>query len=157
MKLSELLVEDLVLVPFEAEDKWQAIRGMAAAARDRGDLPADRHAPAEDALIARERSMTTGMEAGIAIPHAAIDGIDRVIAVFGLSSGGVPFAALDDLPARLIVCLIIPRAKKLQHIRTLAEIAKLLGRPAVRERLLACSSAREVLGAVREEEQSASQ
>ena len=92
------------------------------------------------------------MENGIAIPHAAVDGLDNVVAVLGLSKVGVPFDALDDLPARIVVCLVIPRDKKLLHIRTLAEIAKLLSRPAVRVRLLECERADDVLAVVREEE-----
>ncbi len=156
MKLSELLVPELVLLPFEAEDKWLAISAMARAATAAGALAAARTAEAEEALLVRERSMTTGMEHGIAIPHAAIDGIDEVIGVLGIAPGGIPFEALDGEPARIIVGLVIPRAKKLLHIKTLAEIAKLLGRAEVRQRLLACDSAEMVLAAIREGEASAS-
>ncbi len=152
MKLSELVKPDLVLVPFEAEDKWQAISAMARAAVAGGAMPAAALEAVEAALLTRERSMTTGMEHGIAIPHAAVDGLSDVIAVLGLSARGIPFEALDSEPARIVVCLIIPRAVKLLHIKTLAEIAKLLGRAEVRQRLLACQGASEVLAAVSEEE-----
>ena len=50
------------------------------------------------------------------------------------------------------MCLIIPKAKKLSHIKTLAQIAKLLGRADVRRRLLACDTPAAVLEAVAEEE-----
>jgi mannitol/fructose-specific phosphotransferase system IIA component (Ntr-type) len=109
----------------------------------------------EQALVLRERSMTTGMEHGIAIPHAAVDGIDDLIAVLGLSRAGIPFEALDGQPARIVVCLMIPRSKKLLHIKTLAEIARLLARADVRERLLQCSSGAAVVSCLQELEQSA--
>jgi len=92
--------------------------------------------------------MTTGMQNGIAIPHAAVDGIDELIPVLALSQRGIPFDTLDGRPAQILVCLIIPRAKKLLHIKTLAEIARLLSRPEVRQRLVGCSSAREVVEAL---------
>ena len=150
MKLSDLLRHDLVLFPLEAEDKWQAIQAMATAAVGSGRIDPELGPAVEAALVAREKSMTTGMEQGIAIPHAAVDGIKDVIAVLGVSPAGIPFETLDGDPARIIVCLVIPRAKKLLHIKTLAEIARLLSRAEVRERLLGCASAAEVLTAIGE-------
>ena len=140
MKLSHLLNQELVLLPMEAEDKWQAIRLLAAAAVGSGRVKASLGASVEAALVTRERSMTTGMEQGIAIPHAAVDGIEEVVAVLGVSPAGIPFETLDGNPARIIVCLVIPRAKKLLHIKTLAEIARLLSRAEVRSALLGCAS-----------------
>lgn len=153
MKLSELITPELVLQPLQADDKWQAISALA-----RLPVASGRYADAmvstiEQALVTRERSMTTGMEHGIAIPHAAVDGIDDLVAVLGLSPQGVPFETLDGLPARIVVCLIIPRSKKLMHIRTLAEIARLLSRAEVRQQLLECDGADAVIRTLRELEQ----
>jgi mannitol/fructose-specific phosphotransferase system IIA component (Ntr-type) len=148
MKLSELLVPELVVVPMEAEDKWQAIAELARVPARAGRYGDSFVATVEQALTARERSMTTGMQNGIAIPHAAVDGIDELIPVLALSQRGIPFDTLDGRPAQILVCLIIPRAKKLLHIKTLAEIARLLSRPEVRQRLSQCESAREVVDAL---------
>lgn len=150
MKLSELLTEESVILPLAAADKWQAIRIMAQSMVATGVLAADQLAAVEAALVAREESMTTGMEDGIAIPHAAVDHVPEVVAVLGIAPEGVPFAALDGQPARILVCLVIPRAKKLQHIRTLAEIAKLLSRAPVRERILSSAAPQQVLEAIAE-------
>ena len=152
MKLSELLIEDLVLLPLEAADKWEAISTLARSAAHHGGWTADRLERVHGALLARERSMTTGMEFGVAIPHAAVDGLSEVVAVLGLSQEGIPFEALDRQPARILVCLIIPRDKKLLHIKTLAEIARLLSRPAVRKRLLDAASPADVMAVIRAEE-----
>jgi len=141
MNLSELITTDLVEVPLQAADKWQAL-GVIARVPARAGRYSERLVPVvEMALVARERSMTTGMEHGIAIPHAAIDGIDDLIAVLGLNPVGIPFETLDGEPARIVIGLIIPRSKKLAHIKTLAEIAKLLSRAEVRDRLLRCTDA----------------
>jgi PTS system fructose-specific IIA component/PTS system nitrogen regulatory IIA component len=90
-------------------------------------------------VIARERSMSTGMERGIAIPHAAVDGLERVVAGLGVVSGptgdGVPFDSVDAGPAWLVVLLLIPRPQKLLHIRTLADLARHLGNEEVRQAL----------------------
>ncbi len=139
MKLSELISPDLVEVPLRAADKWEALRVLARVPVRAGRYPATFAPAVEQALIVREKSMTTGMEHGIAIPHAAIDGIDELVAVLGLNPAGIPFETLDGAPARIVIGLVIPRAKKLAHIKTLAEIAKLLSRAEVRDRLVRCS------------------
>lgn len=141
MKLSELITTDLVEVPLRAADKWEALAAIARIPMRGGRYPQAMVPIVEQALVARERSMTTGMEHGIAIPHAAIDGIDELVAVLGLNPVGIPFETLDGAPARIIIGLVIPRSRKLAHIKTLAEIAKLLSRAEVRDRLLRCTDA----------------
>ena len=148
MKLSELIQEPLVEVPLKAEDKWQVLAAIARIPTRAGCYGEDMVETVERALVVREKSMTTGMEHGIAIPHAAIDGIDDLVAVLGLNPAGIPFETLDGAPARIIIGLIIPRSKKLAHIKTLAEIAKLLSKAEVRDRLLACTTAEEAVSAL---------
>ncbi|MEO6595571.1 MAG: PTS sugar transporter subunit IIA [Planctomycetota bacterium] len=141
MKLSDLITTDLVALPLRAADKWEALAAIAQVPATAGKYAQSLVATVENALVVRERSMTTGMEHGIAIPHAAIDGIEDLVAVLGLNPNGIPFETLDGEPARIIIGLVIPRNKKLAHIKTLAEIAKLLSRADVRDRLLRCTDA----------------
>ena len=139
MKLSDLLPPEQILVPFAADDKWAAIAAIPAALVAAGRLDASREAVAVQALTTRERSMTTGMENGVAIPHAALDDLSDVLCILAIAHDGIEFGTLDGAPGRILVGLLIPRAEKLLHIRTLAGIAKSLSDPAVREALLATS------------------
>ena len=150
MKLSELIHDKLVELPLKAADKWEALATIARVPVRAGCYSEELVEQVERALVVREKSMTTGMEHGIAIPHAAIDGIDDLVAVLGLNPAGIPFETLDGEPARIVIGLIIPRSKKLAHIKTLAEIAKLLSKAEVRERLLACSTPSEAVQALAE-------
>jgi fructose PTS system EIIA component len=138
MRLTDLFgVEDLV-PGFGPADKWQAIRELVDHLVSRGRLDAARSEEVLDAVLSREKSMSTGMERGVAIPHAAVDDLDSVVACMGLISGGagLPFESLDGQPARVVVLLVIPRAQKLLHIRTLADVARVLAREEVRVALL---------------------
>lgn len=150
MKLAELITPELVEVPLRAADKWEALRVLAQVPVRAGRYAADFAPTVEKALVVREQSMTTGMEHGIAIPHAAVDGIDELVAVLGLNPVGIPFQTLDGQPARIVIGLVIPRSKKLQHIKTLAEIARLLSRTEVRDRLVRCSDAADAVRALAE-------
>lgn len=152
MKLSQLLVPGLVVHPLRSADKWDAIRSLARTAVEGGALRSDKLEVVVDALVTREKSMSTGMDHGVAIPHAAVDDVQDVVAVLGIAPDGIPFGSLDGLPARIVVCLVIPRAKKLLHIKTLADIARLLSRREVRDALVATADAGAALELVREKE-----
>jgi mannitol/fructose-specific phosphotransferase system IIA component (Ntr-type) len=152
MKLSQLLAPNLVVHPLRATDKWDAIRVLARAAVDAGAVRAECFDKVLDALVVREKSMSTGMDHGVAIPHAAVDDVDDVVTVLGIAAAGIPFGSLDGQPAQILVCLVIPRAKKLLHIKTLAEIARLLSRAEVRDALIASADAVAALAIVRDKE-----
>lgn len=139
MRLSELFPVEDVLVHFAPVDKWDAIRRLVEHLVQRGRLPAAQSGAIVDAVVGREKSMSTGMEHGIAIPHAAVEGVEKVVAAMGIVSdpGGLAFQAVDGKPTRIVVLLVIPRAQKLLHIRTLADIARVLARESVRNQLVA--------------------
>ncbi len=141
MQLSELLASEDVLLPFEAQDKWEAIAALVRHLAGRGRIPAEREGELLDLVVARERSMSTGMERGIAIPHAAVEGLEQVVGALGIvtRAGGLSFDSIDARPTHLVVLLLIPRSQKLVHIRTLADIARVLGKETVRDALLAAA------------------
>ena len=76
------------------------------------------------ALQCREDEVSTGVGCGVAIPHAYLEGISEPIAIFGRSTEGVEFASCDNAPVHFVVMLLIPEAKKGQHLLTLADIGK---------------------------------
>lgn len=138
MHLSELFsARDLVL-DFAPADKWQGIRALVEHLVSCGRLSPDKAEDVLEAVLSRERSMSTGMEQGVAIPHAAVDDLETVIAALGVVRGetGLPFDSIDGQPARFVVLLVIPRAQKLLHIRTLADVARVLGNEQIRDELL---------------------
>jgi mannitol/fructose-specific phosphotransferase system IIA component (Ntr-type) len=139
MELRQLFAPADLLVDFEPADKWDAIKRLLQHLVDESRIASTSAPSVLEQVLARERSMSTGMERGIAIPHAAVDQVDRVIACMGIVSrpGGLPFESIDAQPARLIVLLVIPRSQKLLHIRTLADVARVLGNDAVRDALIA--------------------
>ena len=151
MRLTELFGPEDLLVRFDPGDKWQAIRALVEHLVAGGRLPPESGEDVLEAVLSRERSMSTGMEHGVAIPHAAVDELESIAACMGLVSdeGGLPFESIDGQPARVVVLLLIPRAQKLLHIRTLADVARTLSRVVGRAALLEApdaSAAHTVLG-----------
>jgi mannitol/fructose-specific phosphotransferase system IIA component (Ntr-type) len=145
MELRQLFAPADLLVGFDPTDKWDAIARLVQHLVAQGKLPAAAAPAVVDQVLSRERSMSTGMERGIAIPHAAVEQADHVIACMGIvqRERGLDFESIDGQPTRLVVLLVIPRSQKLLHIRTLADVARVLGNDAVREAIVsAADSAR---------------
>ncbi|HJM39886.1 MAG TPA: PTS sugar transporter subunit IIA [Planctomycetota bacterium] len=146
MTLTQFLSSDCVLLAPPADDKWDLMRKMVDSLAASGALSAERLEDAHQALVARERSVSTGMEDGIAVPHAALPDLEGVRAAMALLPTGIDFQSLDGRPATIVVMLLVPREEKLLHVRTLTEIARRLSDGSFRERLLACDSGESVLG-----------
>ena len=150
MRPSELLDPPGVVLWFDPTDKWVAIERLVHHLVERGHVPAEAEADVLEAVLSRERSMSTGMEQGVAIPHAAVDDIAGIVGVMGVVQGdaGLEFESIDGNVARVVVLLVIPKAQKLAHIRTLADIARVLTKESVRDRLLGASESAEAHAAL---------
>ena len=153
MRLVDLLTESQVVCGLTASGKEDSISRLVDVLVSAGKLSGAHRASALKAVLDRERSLSTGMEQGIAIPHGSIDEIGEMVCALGVAPAGVEFESLDDLPAKLIILLVIPRQKFSQHVRTLAGIARLLNHARMRERLKQAETPAQVLQILREEEQ----
>ena len=108
MKLSELITSDLVEVPLRAADKWEALAAIARIPARAGRYPQSMVPVVEQALVVRERSMTTGMEHGIAIPHCRSNLSSEIICSYGHCLDGLDFDSLDGEPVHSVFLLITP-------------------------------------------------
>ena len=150
MKLTDILVRDACLVDIKGATKPEVLRELAEAlvsavpTLDRAELYA--------MLLEREKLGTTAMGDGIAIPHARIESLDRVLAVFGLSRAGVDFDSLDARPTHLFFLLVAPGREGSAHLLLLARLSRLLGIDAFRARLREVGTTDELFRAIEEEE-----
>src|SRR4051812_3913165 len=59
-----------------------------------------------EAIMQRERVISTGIGIGIAIPHAKIAGIDEFNVVIGIvQHDGINWDAIDHLPVKLVILI----------------------------------------------------
>ena len=149
MLLTELIREDLIKINLEAQDKWEAIEELIDVLISAHELSLSDRNEVVKAVLEREKSLSTGLEHGVAIPHGAVDCLDDLVGVLGTTSG-IPFQSHDDQDARLIILLLIPKGAFQHHVRTLAGIAKLGSIPTVREKICHANTAAEVMVALKE-------
>lgn len=131
MDLRDLLDRDSVVVR-GAGSKRQALQGVADLAARR--FGADPEAVLE-ALVERERSGSTGIGEGVAVPHARLPALGRMRGVFLRLEHPVAFEAVDDKPVDLLFGLFAPRHADTEHLRALARVSRTLRRPELREAL----------------------
>lgn len=93
------------------------------------------------AAIERERLGSTGVGNGVALPHARIDGMDRVVAAFARLEEPMEFDAIDGRPIDLVCFLLAPAESGGAHLRALARVARLLRRAELRQSLRSAPNA----------------
>jgi PTS system nitrogen regulatory IIA component len=88
-----------------------------------------------DALMAREKHGSTGVGHGVAVPHARVVGLEKLVGVFVRLEQPIAFDAVDDQPVDLLFALLAPKEAGADHLRALARVSRLLRQGEVRERL----------------------
>jgi PTS system fructose-specific IIA component len=148
--LSELLKEDRIRVPLGSRTKDDLLRELVELATPQCD-PAG-----VEAILAsvreREQLLSTGIGAGVAIPHGKTPVIDQLIMAAGVTAQPVDFDALDGQPVELFFLLIGPESASGAHIKVLSRISRLLRREQLRNRLREAKSGNEFLDVVRASE-----
>lgn len=116
---------ELVTTELGATDTAGAIDELAQLMEAQGRVT-DR-GPYVDAVLAREQETGgTGMESGIAIPHAKSPSVQRATVAFGRSPEGVDFGAGDGTPADLIFLIAAPEGQDDLHVTLLSRLARKL-------------------------------
>ena len=92
-------------------------------------------------VMERERLGSTGVGYGVAIPHARLEGLSEVRAVFARLETPLDYDSIDDRPVDLVVLLLAPADAGGDHLKALAQISRLLRREDMRARLRSAPTA----------------
>jgi len=150
MNLTDILSLDVIKIPLESVEKNLIIEEMVDMLADSNSLK--NRDMVLDAVLERERVMSTGMGDGIAIPHAKSEGVDKLVAAFGIAKQNVDFQSIDGKPVRIIFLLVGPTDQTGPHLKALSRISRLMHRKEFRETLAMSGNAQEVLDAISNEE-----
>lgn len=95
-------------------------------------------------IQAREKIMSTGLENGIAIPHAKTDGVKGLCVAVGIKKEGLDFGSLDKKPAKIFVMIASPKTGESPQMQVMSAVAGALKKTDVDEKLLATKTADEL-------------
>jgi PTS system nitrogen regulatory IIA component len=95
-------------------------------------------------LVRREQLGSTALGQGIAIPHARVKDLDRILIAYARMRVPIPFDAPDGGPVTHVLALLVPKRATEEHLQILAEAAQQLSDRGFRQRLQTCATPEEI-------------
>jgi len=145
IRLSHVLTADDVSLGFTAEDPAEAAAKLLAGPLGREGFTGPRLGEALEAIRQREKAGST-IAGPVAIPHARLQGLNRIVAALGVNPNGV--FPCDGGPT-LVLAFASPSHTGLEHLKFLASTAQTFRNDALVGRILAATNPAEVLDALR--------
>jgi PTS system nitrogen regulatory IIA component len=144
--LLDLLNEQVIQPCLKGTTKEEIIEelvGILDAAQS-FDSPEKRELAKRD-VWKHEQLLSTGMQHGIAIPHAKTSAVSQLSVCFGISRVPVEFQSVDKLPARIFIMILSPPDRIGPHIRFLSELGIILKQKKIRKALLQAQTKEDIL------------
>lgn len=99
-----------------------------------------------DAILQREKIVSTGIGMGVAIPHAKLSTFDDFFLTIGIqTTDGIEWDALDKAPVRLIFLIGGPEDRQTEYLQILSCLTQFIREPSIRKKLLFAQKAEEVI------------
>lgn len=153
IRLMDFLQEEYIMVNFESDDKWSALKTLAEFLHRSHHLNEISVAELIKSLIEREKDISTGIGDNLAIPHAIINGGPKIRGIIAVSKKGIPFESFDGKPVNIFFLIATPKDNYDLHLQVLANIAKIFGHhPEIKEKMINASNSAEVFEILQTEE-----
>jgi PTS system nitrogen regulatory IIA component len=123
MNIADIISKDAVLDNIQAGTKRELIQKLSEHIASVCGLD---ERSIFDAVWERENLGSTGYGEGVAFPHARIEGLNKVCALFARLDVAVDFDSLDGKPVDLIFLLVSPENSGADHLTALASLSRIL-------------------------------
>ncbi len=147
MKILDYLDRDKVMLGLKPGGKKDVIETLVSflmktgASGDSGKIV--------KALLDREKTGSTGIGNGVAIPHSKTDAVDSVRVVYAYSPDGVDYDSVDCKPANFFFMVVSPPSEASVQLRLLARISRLMGNRMLRNELKGADTPEKAIEAIR--------
>jgi fructose-specific phosphotransferase system IIA component len=137
-------------VPLESRDKISAIKELV-------DLLGFNNLLSNkdvvlNAVLTREKTRSTGIGSGIAIPHGKCNAVKELVMSIGIAGEPIDFESIDGKPVKIIILLASPIDQTGPHIQALAKISRLMLDELFKEKLEKSTSPQDVYKLLSEKE-----
>lgn len=123
MTFAEILAENAVIVDLKASSKKALLKELG---REAEKLTGIDHRLIYDRILERERLGSTGVGAGVAIPHGKFAGLSKIFGLFVKLETPIDYDALDDQAVDLVFLLLSPEEVSSDHLQALSLVSRLL-------------------------------
>jgi mannitol/fructose-specific phosphotransferase system IIA component (Ntr-type) len=150
--LASRCIQGFVMLPaFKAYSKQEAIEKMIEEVAQAFPKNVVSKEKIKEAVFAREESMPTGLDLGIAVPHGRTDGVNHILGAVALvdnnenENGIIPdYETIDHSKIQIIVLTLVPETAHAPYLQLMAFISHILHNEDDREQLLACTTSEEM-------------
>ena len=98
----------------------------------------------EQAILSREKVMTTGIGRGVAISHGEAPELPSILVALGISEQGIEFDSVDGKPVHLLFVIANSKSKRGEYLEVLSTLTKLMRSDSVRDSVRSCTRGSEV-------------
>jgi fructose-specific phosphotransferase system IIA component len=134
LELLSYIKPECISLNLKGETKEEIISELVDLLDAQGKL-LDRETVLKD-VWEREQSMNTGMEHGIALPHAKTDGVDNLVVAMGIKKDGIDFGSIDGEKSRLFFLMASPKRADVPYLEFLTAIGTSLRDDNTREAVI---------------------
>lgn len=127
MKIYNFLRAEHIFLDVPLPDKDDALRFLADTGYRTGMVRNKKGLL--DALLRRERIMSTGVGGGIALPHASTADAADAVALLVRLARPIEFGAIDSQPVDILLALVLPEGRNHLHLQLLASLSRLCKNP----------------------------
>ena len=113
-----------VVAGLESREKFEALRELihSAPVFD-GTETRDR---VFEAVVRREKILSTGLGRGVALAHGTTDAVDRITIALGISRQGIDYQAVDKALVHLLFVIINPPGRQVEYLLALAAVTRMI-------------------------------
>ncbi len=149
MQLGSLIRPELIFSDLPAAGRSQVLQAFAdrIAAAGLAVSPDELYRK----LCEREELSSTGIGAGIAIPHCKLDRLKQGLVAVAVVPDGVDFGAVDGQPVRVFFLVVSPSQAAAEHLQVLAAISRWVKADRHVEKILELREPRAIYDFLREE------
>ena len=151
MKVHEYLEENHIFIDLEPGDKKHILEKFVSALMKRGSI--SREKVFLDELLNRESLGSTGLEKGIAVPHALIKKLKEPIVALAFIKEGIDFEAVDQMPTYIILLLLGDKDNPGFQLKLLAHICRMVKETDFVEKVKKAESSQDIFSILKEEEE----
>lgn len=99
-----------------------------------------------NAIMEREKIVSTGIGMGVAIPHAKLSHLKKFFIIIGIQKDrAIEWNSIDKIPVRLIFMIGGPEDRQNEYLQILSHLTKIIKDESLRKRLVSCVSKEQVI------------
>lgn len=151
MKICGLLTDQHIVFDLKPKDKKSALVHLVKILKNRGLISNENQILEE--LLNRESLGSTGLEKGIAVPHALTDEFKEPFLALAIIKKGIDFESVDQLPTHVLLLLLGNANDPGSQLKVLAHICRLVKETDFVDKLLSAETPKEVCDILSDEEE----